>query len=470
MFYLPKRHRPQILKETPVDSARLQKRGVAPSRRFFIKGAVGLLALPFLETFAQRNLQAQSVEHPLRILTLYNPNGTVPESWFPKLGENASSFELGSIHTPLASFKQQLVLFDGINNQVAVDRENPGGPHQRGIGALFTGERLGSGTFTDGCGKAAGWAQGLSVDQRLAQHFGDATRFKSLELGVRCTDNDVQGRISYRGADTPLSPENNPQVVFERLFGQAPSFDQSDPALRRQSVLDGVKEQFAILKPRLSTQDRLTMDAHLELVRSLELGLERPAGDNPECAAPLFQPLDPNSEVDMPAISRVQLKLMATAFGCDLTRVGSLIYSSGFNKIRYPWVDDGGEGHSMSHAGPSDTSTWNKLRQRATWHAEELAYFLRLLDEMPEGEGSVLDNTLVLWGSEVSQGNSHSLNRIPFLMAGGAGGRLKMGQALKFENGSVNDVLLSVLRAYGVADQHFGVPEYNQGPISGLVA
>ncbi len=441
------------------------------NRRTFLRAAGGAaLALPLMDSLGAR--AADTKVYPKRLVLFYNPNGTVRDEWLPKNVTSETEFELGRILSPLSDHKQRLVVFNGIHSLVAKRSDNNGGPHQRGIGALFTGQTLGTGSFVDGCGSHAGWANGISVDQAVANAIGLDTPYKSLELGVRASDNDVQGRISYAGPGQPLPPTNDPAQVYDRLFGMSARepLDPNDPSDARQSVLDTVKEQFELLQPRLSSDDRAKLEAHLELVRDVERRLNISSGGT-TCPLPSPPPeLDPSSETDMALVSRTHLDLLAAAFACDLTRVASVQYSTGFNKIRYPWLDSLKEGHALSHTGPSDTASQEELVKRAAWHAGELAYFLDRLAEIPEGDGSVLDNTLVLWGNEISQGNTHSLDNIPYLIAGSAGGAIETGRYLEAGSKNNNDLLLSVLHAFDVDADTFGHPDHCTGPLSGLSA
>lgn len=438
------------------------------ARRQFLAGSAGLLALPLLESL--RSARAADAP-PTRFVVFYNPNGTVPEHWFPTEVRSETDFTLGKIHQPLAAYQSRMNLVRGVHSQVALDPSNNGGPHQRGIGALFTGQKLLEGQFADGCGKTAGWADGPSLDQIVAQAIGLDTPFRSIELGIRANHNDVQGRISYSGSGSPLPPTNDPVEVYERLFFRAEPLDPNDPNSRRQSVIDTVKDQFRQLDPKLGQEDRVKLEKHLSLVEDLErrLGL---LSDNARVCTPPTQPaiVAVDDENTMPDISRAHLDLLAAAFSCDLTRVASVQYSTGFNRIRYPWLDTSGEGHSLSHSGNSNTEAWDTLANRATWHAGEVAYFLDKLAEIPEGDGTVLDNTVVLWASEVSQGNSHSLEDIPYVSFGNAGGALKTGQYLQYDGASSCDFLHALAQAFGVELEHFGNPEHASGVLSGLLA
>ena len=438
------------------------------TRRHFLKGASGVVvALPLLDSLGARAEDA-TAPFPKRFVTMYNPNGTVHESWFPTGGE--TDFELSEILQPLAHHRDKLLIFQGID--AAVTTVGPGGPHQRGIGALFTGHELLDGEFVDGCGSRAGWANGISVDQAIANQIGGDTPLKSLEIGVRAIEADVQARISYAGPGQPLPPMNDPLDVYQRLFANFVSapIDPNDPTDQRASVLDTVKAQFELLDRQLAAHDRQKLEQHLELVRDIERRLGSQTAEPGTCQAPLEPAtLDPNDENDMPSVMKNHLDLLAVAFACDLTRVASLQISTGFNRIRFPWLASLGEGHSLSHTGPSDAAAQAQLVQRAKWHSEQLAYFMDLLAQIPEGEGSVLDNTAILWGTEVSQGNTHSLTNIPYLLAGNAGGAFATGRFAQFEAASTNDLLSAVVNAYGIETDTFGHPDYATAPLSGIL-
>jgi len=438
------------------------------SRRHFLRAAGGAaVALPLLSSL---RAAAEGENFPKRLVLMYTPNGVIPDAWWPNNVTSETSWDLNTIHQSLAPFKDRLLFLKGVD--LTVTNAGPGGLHQKGIGGLFTGAQLQSGAlFVDGCGQTAGWANGISVDQELAKTLAVGTPIKSLELGVRATENDVQGRIAYAGPGAPLPPMNDPSEVFQRLFsGFGQNTDQlAELRARRQSVLDTVQAQFRSVSARVSSADKQKLDAHLTLVRDLETRMAVSGNGSAACVAPAVpSALDPTSEDDMPAIAGLHLDMLATAFACDLTRIASFQISTSLNHIRYPWLNSMGEGHALSHMGPSDSNAHLELVSRQTWHSQMLAKFLTRLSQIPEGSGTVLDNTLVLWGNEVSEGNTHSHQSIPFLMAGG-GWYFRTGRSLSYSNASHNDLLVSVLNAMGVPAGTFGQPDLCEGPLPGLV-
>ena len=438
------------------------------TRRHFLRAAGGAaVALPLLSSL---RAGAAGETYPKRLVLMYTPNGVIPSAWWPTNVTNESSWDLNTIHLPLAPFKERLLFLGGVD--LTVTNAGPGGLHQKGIGGLFTGRQLQDGAlFVDGCGQRAGWADGISIDQEAAKTLAVGTPITSLELGVRATENDVQGRIAYAGPGAPLPPMNDPSEVFQRLFsGFGQNTDQlAELRARRRSVLDTVQAQFKSISARVSSADQQKLQAHLTLVRDLENRMAATNNGSTACVAPAVPAkLDPTSEDDMPTIAGLHLDMLATAFACDLTRVASFQISTSLNHIRYPWLNSMGEGHALSHQGPSDANAYQELVKRQTWHSQMLANFLTRLSQIPEGSGTVLDNTLLVWGNEVSEGNTHSHQNMPFLLAGG-GWYFRTGRSLQYSNASHNGLLVSVLNAMGVQATSFGQADLCDGPLPNLV-
>jgi len=444
-------------------------------RRYFLRAASGLaVALPLLPSLRARGQTAAPIR---RFVTMYTPNGQISSAWFPTTGSD-SSFTLNEIHTPLAAHQSRLTLLKNVDLQSAAG--GPGGPHQRGIGTLFTGQQLQEGEFVDGCGSRAGWANGISIDQAIAAQIGRTTPYASLELGVRATENDVQGRISYSGAGAPLPPMLQPLDLYNRIFKDLVVPDQNgqmppDPMLaERRSVLDTVGEQLTALEAKVSSEDRQKLEAHLTLVRDVERRLAQVPLTCSKPNAPTG--LDPTSENDMPAIANLEIDLLSIAFACDLARVASFEVSTGLNRIRYPWLNSMGEGHPLSHMSQDDTDARPQLVARAQWHAGLVARLFDNLASIGEGESNIADNTLLVWCSEVSEGNTHAHTNMPFLLMGG-GWHMKTGRYLdcattdasgKAKNASHVDLLVTLQNAMGVESQTFGLQDYCTGPLAAL--
>jgi hypothetical protein len=435
------------------------------SRRHFLRAAGGLgLALPLFESLGAR---AQEQAYSKRLVTMYNPNGTVLDAWWPSSVLSPTEFTLGELLLPLQSHQSRLIQIRGL--ELKVGKTGPGGPHQKGIGGLFTGSMLQAGTFEDGCGSQAGWADGISIDQEVANLIGRDTPLKSLELGVRAVEADVQSRIAYAGPGQPLPPLNDPLATYLRLFGGVVTGDDAvAQAAHRISVVSAVSEQAKQLSARLGHADKNKLDQHLTLLSDIERRLKVTSGAA-SCGIPAIPPdLGEDDENDMPAIMKLQLDLLAVAFACDITRVASLQISTALNRIRFPWLGSMGAGHTLSHAGPSNAEARVELIARAKWHSEQLAYLMDRLAEIQEGDGTVLDRTLIVWGNEVSQGNTHAHTDMPFLLAGGADGALAMGRYLEYPGMSHQDLLVSILNAMDVETTTFGQPEFCTGALPGF--
>lgn len=417
----------------------------------------GVLGLPFV---APEQSYAQSGT-PQRLLLVFTANGTIPRAFWPTVGATETEFTLNTITEPLEPFKDRLLFLKGLDLGVA--KVGPGGPHQKGVGGLFTNSELQTGDFTDGDGSRAGWANGPSVDQEVARFIGGDSYLPSVELGVRAIESEVRGRISYAGPGRPMPPMNSPLVTYQRLFSGFISGDAASDT-RRQSVLDVVKGQYDLLTPQLSLRDKLKLEQHMELVRGIERRMD--IAVQGLCERPPEPPeLAENDEQTMAEVAALQVQLLGAAFSCDLTRVASLQFSTAVNAIRYPWLDSLGSGHTLSHASDADSQA--ELITRRRWMAEQLADLMTLLDALPEGDGTALDHTLIVWGNELSEGNTHSHANLPFMLAGGAK-NLRMGRVLDLGGTPHGGLLVSILNAMGIEADSFGHPDFAAGPLMGL--
>ena len=441
-------------------------------RRSFLKASAATpVALPLFSSLASSKAGAQTSSFPKRLLIFFQPNGRNPEDWFPTAGANERDFALNYTHAALEAHKADLLYTSGINMESL--QPGPGEPHQRGMGAVLSGSHLQEGQFVGGDGSLAGWGDGESVDQHIANTIGRDNAFKSLEFGVRVIGAEVRTRINYAGPARPIPPQNIPLANFDRVFRTGNQNASQDEILasRRRSVLDAARQQFSIVRQKVSSADRQKLDYHLSLVRDLErrIGASQPA----QCTSPDEPRYIRNAtgEDNMQEVSRLQIDMMVAAFACDRTRVGTLQYSSGENTIRLPHVDNlSSVDHQLSHAGPTDAAGRAAWANRHRWYAGEFAYLLERLKSVPEGNGTLLDNTLIFWCSELAQGNTHSHANMPFVLAGGAGGAVETGRYVQYGGVSHNNLLVSIMNAMGVEGNVYGDPNYCQGALAGIVS
>lgn len=455
------------------------------TRRTFLRGLAGsAIALPLMEfglgrqAFASEAMGAVTADgFPKRFVYFFHPNGTMQNTFWPTAGESTRDFELSSILSPLEMHKDKLIIPKGIDLKSCSASVSPGEPHQRGMGGVLTGRGLQEGAFVGGDGQQAGWGDGISVDQAIANHIGTGTPFQSLQLGVRSDSTaptaEVRSRISYAGPAQPLPPQNDPLVIFNQLFSDfmTEPAELGEARARKKSVLDAVMGQFESVKKRAGHTDQIRLERHFTMIRDLEIRLQNERVTGEACYAPTRpDELTPDSEDTMPEIARLHIDLMVMALACDLTRVASIQFSNAKNHIRFPWLDSLGDGHQLSHAGPSNDSAYNQWIARDTWFAQQLNYMLTMLDSVQEGDNTMLDNTCVLWINEISQGNTHSQQNMPFVLAGGAGGFLDTGQYLEYTSASHNDLLVTLQNAYGIESDTFGDERFANGPLSELIA
>lgn len=434
------------------------------SRRQMLRGAGGItLALPFLEALAPRVAHAQQMPQK-RFIGLYHPNGVFTPQWFPTGGE--TDFTLGPIHQALVPWKSKLMFTSGLDMTVAVS--GPGEQHQRGIGAFLTGAKLDMGTFVGNDGSRAGYALGPSIDQTLVGMIGQGTRIPSLQLGVMALLPNVAGVVSYRGPNQPLLPQNDPRITFRTLFmdSGAPQTEMDKLRARRRSVLDAVQAQLATLKKSVSKSDQARLDQHTTLVREMENRLTAlPPGT---CS----QPQDPGEleyqrAAEIPTISRLQMDLLTLAIRCDLTRVATVMFSDAMNHITMPHLGINADIHNLTHYSDGDMER-AKVGTRDTWQAGVLANLLQELSTIQEADGSsALDHTLVFWGSDVSRGNTHAHDNMPFVLAGGGAG-FRMGRHVTWQAQYHNDLLVSILNGFGGSFTTYGSDAFCRGPLSNL--
>jgi hypothetical protein len=421
------------------------------------------IGLPWLETFAGRSARAQAAPSA-RFVVMFSPNGTVRDSWLPTGTE--TDFTLSPILAPLAPHQSELVVISGL------DQKGEGGDgHQNGISGMLTGGGLLHGNFAGVGAPPAGWAEGPSVDQRIAAELSRGLPFRSLELGVQVGAADNWGRMCYRGRNQPLAPREDPGKLFDDVFGPL-TLDPADRARRqaeRQSILDYLKDDVTRLSSEVAVADRQRLDAHLTYLREVEARLQRQGENAASCTITARPEASGKGNDQFPEVGALQTDLLVLALACGQTRVASLQWSRSVSATRFTWLGIDESHHGLSHLPDSDTDAQESLTRINTWYAERYAALIEKLKSYPEGEGTLFDQCLLLWCNELGKGNTHSRNDAPYVLAGSAGGALQTGRFLSYE-GEVphNNLLLSLLNLFGLPDTTFGRAEWCTGPLDRL--
>ncbi len=431
------------------------------NRRRFLQGLGATVALPLLPSMGW----AQQSSFPKRIVFFYSPNGTVPARWSPSGDEN--DWQLSEILQPLQAIKEDVIVIEGVDMRVTT--KGPGAAHQRGMGAVLTGRPLNDGDFTGGGGAISGWASGISIDQEIADQRNDPTPFHSLQLGVRSTGGANRQTMVYGGSDMPIQPDNDPYNVFDRVFANfdADPFDLERTRIQRRSVLDFVMEDLNTINQKVSAADRARIDAHFDSVRRIEERLQNASGAT--CEAPMVgERIDVDAQDNVPQVGQLQMDLLVNALACDLTRVATLQFTRATSGQRYGWLgfDDGH--HSLSHEGDNNDAAMDKLVQINQWLCEQFVYLVNRMKEIPEGDGTLLDHSAVVWVNSLGKGNSHTRNDIPIVMAGGLHGAFETDRYLEYDDQPHNDFLISLANAMDVNINTFGDPDFATGPLVGL--
>jgi hypothetical protein len=439
-------------------------------RRRFLRGAGGVaIALPFLSAMSD---SVRAGSFPKRLVIFFTGLGQVKSQWAPVGTE--TDFDLGTVLQPLEAHKKDLLILEGIDMVSAY--HGPGDPHQTGIGQALTGTELQEGKlFPYACNPFAtvGWGGGISVDQFLGKRVGKATKFASLEFGVQVQLSNVSSRMSYAGPATPVPPDDDPWHVFDRIFsdlGNDPKELEIQRSKRRH-VLDAIRDDYAKVVRGLGSDDKQKLENHLSVIEDIEQRLDAPGSLGGVCKLlDVGKPVDIYANDNYPRIGQLQLDLLAMSLGCDLTRVATVQWTTTEAGKVFTWLGQSDTHHALSHSGDSDAARRAQLVDIGVWHAQRLDYLINKLKAMPEGDGTVFDNTLIVWCTDISTGNTHSRRDMPYVLAGGCGGALKTGRYLKYAGDAHNDLLVSICHAMGVDVSTFGNPDYCTGPLSGLTA
>ena len=444
------------------------------SRRTLLRGAGSIaIALPFLDIMRDKPARAEPGDFPKRLLVCFSPNGMVTPSWEPTEGGEALTIAPGSVLEPLAPHASDLLLLSGINLTTAMNQ--PGFPHNLGVSHGLTGEFIVPDPSIPSMEGDRGFANGPSVDQVIAAKVGASNKFGSLQLGVQTEmhGGNPLSFVSYAGPLQPLSSEPDPQKAFERIFMDL-NVDSGELATiraQRRSVLDFVQDNFDALNPKLGAADRQKLDSHLTQVREIEKRLDLGGTLGESCQVPAYNPVgDYNANESYPAVTQLMMDMIAMAFACDLTRVASLQWSAGNSYTVFNWLGQGADHHEMSHSGFEFAEHYDQLVALNRWYAEQLANLIQAMKLIPEGDGTMFDNTVILWWNELARGNAHDFENMPYLLAGRCGGHFNTGRHLAYGGVPHNNLLVSLMNAMDVPDQTFGRPEFCTGPLTGLTA
>ena len=434
------------------------------SRRQFLAGlGVSAAAAPFVPLL--ESAAGGPEAPPKRFVVFFHPHGVMREDWLPTGSE--TSFTLPSILAPLSSVKSQICVLDGL----AVKPTGIfGGPHTVGPPWVFTASPMLEGNdFDHGCCPPHGWNSAASIDQVIAEHIGNDTPFKSIELGVAPGGNHPGSRISYAGPSQPLEPVSDPQQLFDWQFADS-SADDAAVALRKQqrlSVLNAVKPELDALQSKVNTDDRLKIEKHLSMLSKMEAQLQ----STHVCAPPdIGEAVDIDNRANDGIVSRQQLDMLVALLACGRTNVASIMYRRAENDaFSYPFVGVDVEHHISSHAVKEDP-VWNDLRTIYEFYGGEVAYLAEQMASIIEPDGStLLDNTVILWASEISRGRDHSFENMPFVLVGGGGGAIKTGRFLQYPGQNHCRLMVSLCNAFGMDTQTFGGFDDGSGPLSGLL-
>jgi hypothetical protein len=440
------------------------------SRRDLLRHlGVGSAVLPFLGNLPSF---AAAAGPKRRLVIVFSPDGVVKKNFWPEtagpfatLPPVTQPLPLPPILAPLEPFREQVLMLKGVNDKVQGD----GDRHMRGMGCLLTGIELFPGNIQGGSDTPAGWASGHSIDQEIARFLqadpATATRFGSLEFGVLVPPRaDTWTRMVYAGPNKPVAPVADPYQMFHKLYGRLKDRESM------QSVLDEVREDLAAVAAAVPAEDRRILEEHTALVREFERELAEQDRESAH-AVPALEPGVVAQNDQMPRISRMQTELLVASLAADFTRVATLQYTNSVGQAHMKWLGVEEGQHDLSHEPNGNESAQEKLTKINAWYAAEIAHLAKRLAETPEpgGDGSLLDHTTILWTNELGEGNSHSLDDIPWLMVGRGLG-FTGGRMLDFKGVPHNRLLLALAHAMGHTGlERFGNPDYcGAGPLTGL--
>jgi hypothetical protein len=426
-------------------------------RRTFLRGAGVTLALPLLESMvpALTPLRLSAAAPVKRFVGIWHPHGAAPGYWSPT--KEGKDFDFSFITKPLEPFRQRTVLVTGLDipEAMATDEE-PGGDHARGA-VLLSGSRPRR--------NAVSPHLGITIDQIIANKYGQENILSSLQLGVEDDGNygncnwgyscAYTNSISWTSATQPLPTQVNPRVVFERLFGDGTSQEERLAGRKQNaSILDSVTRELVGFKKDLGIGDQARLDTYLDNIRELERRIKI-AMDNSVA--------EPSAEVPfgLPESKHVHFRLMydlmALAFEGDITRSATLMLGRDLSGSSFPESGFNGGWHGSSHHGdkPENVANYSKMNR---YHVQNLAYFCDKLQSAKEGDGTLLDHVLIYKGSNMGNSHRHAHEKVPVILVGGIDGTFQGNRHIVFPDNQqrTSNLLLSILHKFGIEQDHIG--------------
>ena len=427
-------------------------------RRTFLKGLGTAMALPLLEAMQPAALAASGASAPRRMAFVYVPNGANMADWRPKnLGAN---YDLPAILQPLKNVQSEVSVFTGLTHDKGRANGDGAGDHARASATFLTGCQP---KKTDG----ADIKVGTSADQLAAQKIGRATRFASLEIG--CDRGQQAGNcdsgyscaysynIAWKTESTPLPPEVNPRHVFDRLFSNQRSSEAPERQAildrQRRSVLDFVLEDAKRLQSNLGATDRRKLDEYMTAVHDLEQRIEQAQKYQvamPALKTPTGIPDDYEQHI------RLMYDLLALAFQTDSTRISTFVVAHDGSNRNYPFIGVTDGHHDLSHHGNNEEKK-AKIAKINTFHMRQFAYFLEKMRSIKEGDGTLLDHSMIVYGSGLADGNAHAHDNLPVLLAGRGGGAINQGRHIQVSKETpMTNLFMSLLDNMGAKVPRIG--------------
>ncbi|HKY35109.1 MAG TPA: DUF1552 domain-containing protein [Polyangiaceae bacterium] len=453
------------------------------NRRTVLRGAGSIaIALPWLEVMGEaKDAKAQAVVPANRFLSVFTPGGTVLDAFWPTVATDPSS---SPILTPLQPVASKLAVLEGLDYKCKAGEQ-----HQAGIIAFLTGSKQ--------TGSPNNYSSYPSIDQVIATKISRGIKkMASLQMAVRWATGRSKGLLhpinaanfEDNAAKSPIPPLLDPVAIFNELFGMldpnaAPGIDAR--IARRKSVLDFVHKRYDALSLKLGATDKARLEEHLSKIRDLELGLDKgvvgdakchqptlidtskydyAAGLNMTAAVDTVQPGAIETDKLIPDVGKLMMDMMVMALACDITAVGSFQWSDTEAKHTFPWLNLAQHHHFYQHDGGFQKADCQSIGH---WYSEQHLYLLQAMDKIDMGGHTLLDESVVFFGSEVAHPPDHSNTNIPLMLAG-AGGGLKGGRHLKYGGRPHNDLLVGILNLFGDTRTTYGHTEFNTSPINNL--